>query len=91
MSAHRRVRPPRPAVTGGAVLAGAALLGLGVGPTVGHASAAPTSHVEAAPETSVLPAAEGSAHDALWYGLLTTAAVAGAAGAQLTRGRPRRA
>ena len=44
MSAHRRVRPARPAVAGRVVLSGAAVLGLGVGPFVGIASAAPAAH-----------------------------------------------
>jgi hypothetical protein len=87
VSAHRRARPPRPAVTGGAVLAGAAVLGLGVGPLVGLASAAPSAHLTVAPAAPTAPAAvvpldDGPAHDVLWYGLLTTAAVAGAAGAR---------
>ena len=43
MPAHRRVRPVRPAVAGRVVLWGAAVLGLGAGPLVGIASAAPTA------------------------------------------------
>ena len=44
MPAHRRVRPVRPALAGRVVLSGAAVLGLGAGPLVGMASAAPSVH-----------------------------------------------
>lgn len=105
MSAHRRrTRSTRPAVAGRAALAGAAVLGLGAGPLVGLASAAPTPHVTSGPSASAIDpttsagaatvggdSVPGVGDDALWYGLLATAAVAGAAGAhQLTAGRPRR-
>lgn len=80
-------------------LAGAAALGLGAGPLVGLASAAPTAHVTSGPSatdpTTSAAVGDGAVpavgDDALWYGLLATAAVAGAAGAhQFTAGRPRR-
>jgi excalibur calcium-binding domain-containing protein len=41
VSAHRRARSVRPALAGRVVLSGAAVLGLGAGPLVGIASAAP--------------------------------------------------
>jgi hypothetical protein len=44
VSADRRVRSARSAVAGRVVLSGAAVLGLGAGPLVGIASAAPTVH-----------------------------------------------
>jgi hypothetical protein len=83
--AHRRARPTRTA--GRVALSGAAVLALGAGPVVGIASAAPVAASTTAPSADA-----GAASDVLWYGLLTTAAVAGAAGAhQLAGGTRRRA
>ena len=44
MSAHRRVRPAHHVVAGRVVLSGAAVVGMGAGPLVGLAAAAPTVH-----------------------------------------------
>ncbi len=97
--AHRHVRPARPAAR--IALSAAAVLTLGAGPLVGLAAAAPvvTGTDSTVPAPAVGPSASGAlgapgaggAGDALWYGLLASAAVAGAAGAhQLVGGRPRR-
>jgi hypothetical protein len=94
---HRRVRPARPAIAGRVALSGAAVLALGAGPFVGLASAGPAvvAHDEAGAASTTVPIAgstdAGGPGDVLWYGLLTTAAVAGAAGAhQFVGGRHRR-
>ncbi|HEY2221008.1 hypothetical protein [Actinomycetospora sp.] len=103
---HRRVRPARSAIAGRVALSGAAVLTLGAGPLVGLASAAPdtgdtasttagTTVAATAPVGAVAtvdgPNDADGGSEALWYGLLTTAAVAGAAGAhQLVGGRHRR-
>ncbi|WP_018330846.1 hypothetical protein [Actinomycetospora chiangmaiensis] len=82
MSAHRRTRRARP-VVGRVALVGVALAGLSAAPAATAAVSAP------------LPAAPLAApvhdDDVLWYGLLSAAALAGAAGAHQLVGRPRRA
>jgi hypothetical protein len=82
--AHRRTRRTRP-VVGRIALAGIALTGV---------SAAPGAVAAQAPlEVTQAPVAVATPHqdDALWYGLLSAAALAGAAGAHQLVGRPRRA
>lgn len=85
MSAHRRTRRARP-VVGRVALVGVALAGLSAAP--GATVAASSAPLEVAQAPVV---ATPHQDDALWYGLLSAAALAGAAGAHQLVGRPRRA
>ncbi|WP_433800467.1 hypothetical protein [Actinomycetospora sp. CA-084318] len=92
MSAHRRTRRARP-VVGRVALAGVALAGLSAAPGATVASSTPLE-APAAPVVVAqgpLAAAPADHDDVLWYGLLSAAALAGAAGAHQLVGRPRRA
>ncbi|GAA4850864.1 hypothetical protein GCM10023201_49330 [Actinomycetospora corticicola] len=85
MSAHRRTRRARP-VVGRVALVGVALAGLSAAP---GATVAVSTPLEIAPTASPVTSADHD--DVLWYGLLSAAALAGAAGAHQLVGRPRRA
>jgi hypothetical protein len=85
VSAHRRTRRARP-VVGRVALVGIALAGLSAAP---GATVAVSTPLEIVPTAS--PVTSADQDDALWYGLLSAAALAGAAGAHQLVGRPRRA
>ncbi|MEJ2868433.1 hypothetical protein WCD74_11710 [Actinomycetospora sp. OC33-EN08] len=89
MPSHRRTRHARP-VVGRIALAGVALAGLSAAP--GTVAVSAPLDVAAAPAAAPAPfAAAPGQDDVLWYGLLSAAALAGAAGAHQLVGRPRRA
>ncbi|MCD2190836.1 hypothetical protein [Actinomycetospora soli] len=91
MSAHRRTRRARP-VVGRVALVGVALAGLSAAP--GTVASSTPLEAPAAPVVvtqTPVAAAPADHDDVLWYGLLSAAALAGAAGAHQIVGRPRRA
>ncbi|GLZ50877.1 hypothetical protein [Actinomycetospora sp. NBRC 106378] len=86
MSKHRHTRRARP-VVGRVALAGVALAGLSAAPGATVAVSTPLEVAQAPAAAAALPGHD----DVLWYGLLSAAALAGAAGAHQLVGRPRRA
>lgn len=94
MSAHRRTRRARP-VVGRVALAGVALAGLSAAPGAVASSASSVASpvpLETSQASTFASSPTTADHDdVLWYGLLSAAALAGAAGAHQLVGRPRRA